>query len=120
MQLELLYVPVAVLAFVSALLVALALWLWRLRAQALRSKDDTESVKTLKNFLYSVAYTLVTAGSQTQVRPQENIANAKEMAFVVTDIEGSTQLSVLVPEVYDQMLEIHDQLMREGIARFHG
>ncbi len=36
------------------------------------------------------------------------------------DIEGSTQLSVAGREVYDQLLAIHDQLMREGIAKFNG
>ncbi len=36
------------------------------------------------------------------------------------DIEGSTQLSVAGRDVYDQLLAIHDQLMREGIAKFNG
>lgn len=116
----LLYVPIAVLAVVTALLILLSIWLWRSRARALKSKSENDASKSLKTFMYSVAYTLESAGSQTQARPAESIASAREMAFVVTDIEGSTQLSVLAPAVYDQMLEIHDQLMREGIAKFHG
>lgn len=116
---SLLYVPVAILAAATALLFALAIWLWRSRAQALKSKDEASTNKTLKAYMYTVAYTN-NNGSQTEARPKENIANVREMAFVVTDIEGSTQLSVLAPAVYDQMLEIHDQLMREGIARLHG
>lgn len=116
---SLLYVPVAVFAAVIGLLTALAIWLWRSRAQALKSNNETECNKTLQAYMFTVAYTNST-GSQTQARPRENIANVREMAFVVTDIEGSTQLSVLAHAVYDQMLEIHDQLMQEGIARLHG
>ena len=39
---------------------------------------------------------------------------------MITDIEGSTQLSVAGRTVYDQLLAIHDQLIREGIAKFNG
>lgn len=107
--------PLALLAALALLLALLAAWLWRSRALALKSKREEETDKSLKTFLHSVAY-----HKPCPAPHQRSIADAREMAFVVTDIEGSTQLSVTAPQLYDQLLEIHDQLMREGIAKFNG
>ncbi|PNH10309.1 Adenylate cyclase [Tetrabaena socialis] len=100
-------------------LAALALWLSRSRERALQQRSEKEAGKDMKNLVSQVAYAMELAGSATG-RPTKSIAEAKQMAFVVTDIEGSTQLSVAGRTVYDQLLAIHDQLMREGIAKFNG
>ncbi|GFR45252.1 hypothetical protein Agub_g6358, partial [Astrephomene gubernaculifera] len=113
-------VTIAILGLGCVLLSALAWWLWRSRAHALRQKAGQEAGKDMKNLIYQSAYTLEPAASATTTRPTKSIADSKEMAFVVTDIEGSTQLSVAGRTVYGQLLAIHDQLMREGIAKFNG
>lgn len=46
---------------------------------------------------------------------------AREFAFVITDIEGSTQLSsASSPALFAQLQEVHDQIMREAIAKTNG
>ena len=119
----LLIIPAAVLAAACAALCAFAAWLWRSRARALRQGSDKEAGKSLKSLIYQVAYTMDEpggAGGGAQSAQPRNIAERSEMAFVVTDIEGSTQLSVAGRDVYDQLLAMHDQIMRESIAKYRG
>jgi class 3 adenylate cyclase len=43
------------------------------------------------------------------------------VVFVVTDIEGSTQLSAAAGQaLYAKLQEIHDSIMREAISRHGG
>ncbi|KAG2432508.1 hypothetical protein HXX76_008853 [Chlamydomonas incerta] len=90
----------------------------RSRAQALKQRSEKEAGKDFKDLVHQAAYITETAAQNG--RSGKSIAESKEMCFVVTDIEGSTQLSVAGRAVYDQLLAIHDQLMREGIAKFNG
>ncbi|KXZ50125.1 hypothetical protein GPECTOR_18g99 [Gonium pectorale] len=111
-------IAVAGLSVALAILAALVWWLWRSRAAALRQRAGQEEGEDMKNLVQHAAYTL--DSDHTRTRPATSIVDCKELAFVVTDIEGSTQISVAGRTVYDQLLAIHDQLMREGIAKFNG
>ena len=50
----------------------------------------------------------------------ERLKAAEEFAFVVTDIQDSTELSQQDPAAFQQLQEIHDAVMREAIARTGG
>ncbi|KAG2499572.1 hypothetical protein HYH03_002517 [Edaphochlamys debaryana] len=112
-------VPIGVLGAVVLLLAAFAWHLWRSRARLKHRNALNEAGGDLKNLVTVTSLALEPSGPAA-ARATKNIADCKELAFVVTDIEGSTQLSVAGRTVYDQLLAIHDQLMREGISSYNG
>ncbi|GMH40090.1 hypothetical protein BSKO_07994 [Bryopsis sp. KO-2023] len=61
---------------------------------------------------------LDTGSDQPKHRP-EVLKDHREMAFVVTDLEGSTEMSNVSETAFKTLLDIHDRIMREGIA-LHG
>lgn len=135
-------IPLALLAAICLGLTLGAAFLWRrLLRQQQHGKERLLQEKMMKTFMYNLATAIGTEGvggggaaggagappgaaraaSPSTVGGAEALAAAKEMAFVVTDIEGSTQLSSTCPPgMFEQLQEIHDQIMREGIAKYVG
>eukprot|EP00879_Flechtneria_rotunda_P023949 GHRR01025369.1.p1 GENE.GHRR01025369.1~~GHRR01025369.1.p1 ORF type:complete len:969 (+),score=296.48 GHRR01025369.1:353-3259(+) len=96
--------------------------------QAMREKERQQEAKQLKALMYAlVSHSDMPGiqhgmGSSTLMAPPTQGADAadKEVAFVFTDIESSTELSNQDPDAFKQLQEVHDQIMREGIAKHHG
>ena len=92
-------VAVALLGLGCVILAALAWFLWRSRAQALKQKAGQEAGKDMKNLIYQSAYTLGPSASAT-TRPARNIIDCKQMAFVVTGADRSTFACSAVPTAH--------------------
>ncbi|KIY96019.1 adenylate cyclase [Monoraphidium neglectum] len=105
----------------------------RMHQQRRRDKErvmTSKQIQSLMDALMSTAddYQGPPAGGSFTTRPArggrrstyEQLKESEEFAFVVTDIESSTELSQQDPIAFQQMQEIHDSIMREGIAKHGG
>ncbi|KAK9829405.1 hypothetical protein WJX72_005653 [[Myrmecia] bisecta] len=104
---------------VSSILVALlTMYIVRTRANVRqeRKKEVRGQMKVLKSLMYGLVNT---SGDPTK-KQYDEIRNSKELAFVITDLENSTAQAAADPKAFLHIQDIHDTVMREGIAKHSG
>ncbi|KAF6259953.1 hypothetical protein COO60DRAFT_1700595 [Scenedesmus sp. NREL 46B-D3] len=93
--------------------------------QKQREKERQNEYKQLKALMYALVSHSdgSSGGTDGMLQPARGLKaenKDKEVAFVFTDIESSTELSNQDGKAFKQLQEVHDQIMREGIAKHHG
>eukprot|EP00878_Enallax_costatus_P030966 GHUV01033787.1.p1 GENE.GHUV01033787.1~~GHUV01033787.1.p1 ORF type:complete len:540 (+),score=161.45 GHUV01033787.1:449-2068(+) len=96
----------------------------RMATETQSEKERQQEQKQLKQLMYALSAHTDSLGGQgngsmTAATRAVDI-HAKELAFVFTDIENSTEISNQDPASFKQIQEAHDQIMREGIAKHRG
>ncbi|CAL8470951.1 g10493 [Coccomyxa elongata] len=100
------------------LVAALAIYLTRIWTHAswLQRRQARERAKQLKNLMTGLMANM----SDGSKRAIDDLCDAREMAFVVTDLESSTAQASASAAAFAKVQEIHDTLLREAIARHGG
>ncbi|KAK9865599.1 hypothetical protein WJX84_005955 [Apatococcus fuscideae] len=110
-------VAICIVVVVIALaIITLIFFRWRYKKQKRAKKEHRGNMKLLKGTMFGLADY---AGDPTQKHLDE-IRNARELAFLITDLEGSTALSAADPKAFRHIQEIHDAVIREHIASHGG
>ncbi|KAK9786282.1 hypothetical protein WJX73_000303 [Symbiochloris irregularis] len=87
----------------------------RFQGKAAEKKHAREKAKQFKGLLSSLNTSTAGAGGVA-----DELNSARQLAFVVTDMESSTAMADANTHAFSRLQEIHDAVMREGIARYGG
>ncbi|EIE20201.1 hypothetical protein COCSUDRAFT_67530 [Coccomyxa subellipsoidea C-169] len=100
------------------LVAALTIYLTRSWTQAswLQRRQARDRAKQLKSLMYG----LMAHMGDGSKRAIDDLCNAREMAFVVTDLESSTAQASASAAAFAKVQEIHDTVLREAIAKHGG
>ena len=106
------------LCIAMAFLIAGFNYVRRQRMMHKRFKDLQESAE----YLREVSQVLLgKANYHGPIVEPDTLDTAEEITFVVTDLQDSTMLSALLPkDIYESMLQSHDQVMRTCVRKYGG
>lgn len=77
---------------------------YRTHASWLQSREARNQAKQLKSLMYGLMAQSGDGGS----RALDDLCNSREMAFVITDLEGSTMQASANAAAFSKVQEIHD------------
>ena len=81
-----------------------ALLACRYKLEAAQRLQEREKTKVLKSLMYSLVNSTMNDGKT----PAEQLRNARNLAFVVTDLQSSTAQAAASPHAFLKVQEIHD------------
>ncbi len=87
----------------------------RTHASWLQSREARNQAKQLKSLMYGLMAQSGDAGS----RAADDLCHAREMAFVITDLEGSTAQASANAAAFGKVQEIHDTVRLRPLSALH-
>ncbi|KAH7623655.1 putative Adenylate cyclase [Nannochloris sp. 'desiccata'] len=74
----------------------------------------------MRNFRTMLNSLVERVGTADKADPLDELRKLKNVAFVITDLEGSTKIAAAAPSAYEWVQEAHDALLRDLIAVYGG
>ncbi|KAL3147560.1 hypothetical protein ABBQ38_014613 [Trebouxia sp. C0009 RCD-2024] len=104
---------------VSVLLVA-CLTAFIVRRRLVRRYEETRAQRGQMKQLKGLMHGLVNVTGDPAKQQLDAIRNARELAFLITDLQDSTAMASANPVAFRKVQDIHDTLLHEEIAKFNG
>ncbi|DBA77690.1 TPA: hypothetical protein ACH3X2_008392 [Trebouxia sp. C0005] len=104
---------------VSMLLVA-CLTAFIVRRRLVRRQEETRAQRGQMKQLKGLMHGLVNVTGDPEKQQLDAIRNARQLAFLITDLQDSTAMASANPVAFRKVQDIHDTLLHEGIAKFNG
>ena len=89
----------------------------RYRRRQQESRKYRGQMRNLRQLLNSLVERV---GNSDKTDPLDELRRLKNVAFVITDLEGSTKIAAAAPRAYEWVQEAHDALLRDLIAAHGG
>lgn len=89
----------------------------RYRTRTQKSRKYRGQMRNLRQLLNSLVERV---GAPEKGDPLDELRKLKNVAFVITDLEGSTKIAAAAPRAYEWVQEAHDALLRDLIAAYGG
>jgi len=113
-------IAAACIGVCSVLVALITVFIVRSRYNARRQvrREQRRQMKELKSLMYGLVSS--DSGGDPMQKRMDRLAHSRQLCFVMTDLESSTAQANADPDAFLQVQDIHDTVMREGIAKHGG
>jgi class 3 adenylate cyclase len=85
-----------------------------------RQQESRKYRGQMRNFRQMLNSLVERVGGADKADPLDELRKLKNVAFVITDLEGSTKIAAAAPRAYEWVQEAHDALLRDLISVYGG